>query len=223
MRKIILTFIVLFAAISLNAQSISGIRVDGGDSPVLVYIGGSQMCLPTTSCFIANLKAGYYVVQVYASRNTRPGERVWKGQSLYNERVYFNGTGVKDIVINERSESRPGTRPGQNDRYPDRNTYNRLMDTRLFDGFYDSVKREISAADRIKLIDTAVVNSDFTSAQCLRLVNLFSFDADKMIIMRKLYPGIVDKQAFFTVLGTLKFSDSKVKMNEFIKNYNSNN
>ena len=36
------------------------------------------MCYPTTTCFVANLKPGNYTIEVYASRPTRPGERVWK-------------------------------------------------------------------------------------------------------------------------------------------------
>ena len=97
MRKIIISFCILLSALSLQAQSVSGIRIDGGNTPILVYFGGNQMCLPTTTCFVANLDRGYYTVEVYATRFTRPGERVWKGERLYNERVYFDGRGVKDI------------------------------------------------------------------------------------------------------------------------------
>ena len=55
MRKIIISFCILFAALSLQAQSVNGIRIDGGNTPILVYLGGNQICLPTTTCFIANL------------------------------------------------------------------------------------------------------------------------------------------------------------------------
>ena len=72
MRKIIISFCILLAALSLKAQSISGIRIDGGDTPILVYFGGKQMCYPTTTCFVANLKPGNYTIEVYASRSTRP-------------------------------------------------------------------------------------------------------------------------------------------------------
>ena len=64
MRKIIISFCILLSALSLQAQSVSGIRIDGGNTPILV-------------CFVANLDRGYYTVEVYATRFTRPGERVW--------------------------------------------------------------------------------------------------------------------------------------------------
>ena len=74
MRKIIISFCILLSALSLQAQSVSGIRIDGGNTPILVYFGGNQMCLPTTTCFVANLDRGYYTVEVYATRFTRPGD-----------------------------------------------------------------------------------------------------------------------------------------------------
>lgn len=37
MRKIIISFCILFAALSLQAQSVNGIRIDGGNTPILVY------------------------------------------------------------------------------------------------------------------------------------------------------------------------------------------
>ena len=47
MRKIIISFCILFAALSLQAQSVNGIRIDGGNTPILVYLGGNQISLPT--------------------------------------------------------------------------------------------------------------------------------------------------------------------------------
>ena len=35
MRKIIISFCILFAALSLQAQSVNGIRIDGGNTPCL--------------------------------------------------------------------------------------------------------------------------------------------------------------------------------------------
>lgn len=221
MHRILISFCILFAALSVKAQTISGIRIDGGNNPIVVYVGGSQMCLPTTTCFVANLKPGYYTIDVYASRYSRPEERPWKGQKLYSERVYFNGKGVKDISA-DRDNSHPESKPDYNEGHnaPNRGDQNdNTMNDRLFNTFYKSVEKEISDANRIKMIDTALATSDFTSEQCLRLSGLVKFDNDRMIIMRKMYPQIVDKQAFFIVFSLLKYSSSKETMNTFIKNY----
>lgn len=223
MRKIIITFCILLAALSLKAQTVKGIRIDGGNTPILVYVGGNQMCLPTTSCFVANLKPGYYSVEVYETRFGRPGERVWKGEKLYSQRVYYKG-GVQDVFVDDRgSNVRPERpRPGQEqgNHHPNNDIYVRVMDDQLFEEFLKSVKKEAFSDSRVKIIDTALTNTDFTVRQCMQLVKVFAFNNDKVEIMKKMYPQIVDKEAFFTVISTLTFSSDRDKMNEFVRQYN---
>lgn len=222
MRKIIISFCILFAALSLQAQSVNGIRIDGGNTPILVYLGGNQISLPTTTCFVANLKSGYYTVEVYATRFTRPGERVWKGERLYNERVYFKGNSVMEIMVNGRDEMRPDNRPGRPEHgghRPVYDRYDRVMNKQLFQAFFDNVKNEPFEKDRIALINAALASSDFTTDQCLQLVKFYAFDNERMKIMKMIYPRIVDKEAFFMVINSLTFSSNKKKMYDFVKEY----
>ena len=220
MRKIIISFCILFAALSLQAQSVNGIRIDGGNTPILVYLGGNQICLPTTTCFIANLNPGHYTVEVFATRFTRAGERVWKGEKLYKDLVYFDGRGVTEIWVDGRDNMRPERpgRPEQGEHRPGYG-YNRMMNDQLFQTFYKEMKNEPFKDDRMKLLNAALAGSDFTSAQCLQLTKLYTFDDDRMEIMKIMYPRIVDKEAFFTVINTLTFSSSKEKMKDFIIGY----
>ena len=220
MRKIIISFCILFAALSLQAQSVNGIRIDGGNTPILVYLGGNQICLPTTTCFIANLNPGHYTVEVFATRFTRGGERVWRGEKLYKDLVYFDGRGVTEIWVDGRDNMRPErpSRPEQGEHRPGYG-YNRVMNDQLFQTFYKEMKNEPFKDDRMKLLNAALAGSDFTSAQCLQLTKLYTFDDDRMEIMKIMYPRIVDKEAFFTVINTLTFSSSKEKMKDFIIGY----
>lgn len=220
MRKIIISFCILFAVLSLQAQSVNGIRIDGGNTPILVYLGGNQICLPTTTCFIANLNPGHYTVEVFATRFTRAGERVWKGEKLYKDLVYFDGRGVTEIWVDGRDNMRPERpgRPEQGEHRPGYG-YNRVMNDQLFQTFYKEMKNEPFKDDRMKLLNAALAGSDFTSAQCLQLTKLYTFDDDRMEIMKIMYPRIVDKEAFFTVINTLTFSSSKEKMKDFIIGY----
>ena len=220
MRKIIISFCILFAALSLQAQSVNGIRIDGGNTPILVYLGGNQICLPTTTCFIANLNPGHYTVEVFATRFTRAGERVWKGEKLYKDFVYFDGRGVTEIWVDGRDNIRPERpgRPEQGEHRPGYG-YNRVMNDQLFQTFYKEMKNEPFKDDRMKLLNAALAGSDFTSAQCLQLTKLYTFDDDRMEIMKIMYPRIVDKEAFFTVINTLTFSSSKEKMKDFMIGY----
>ena len=112
---------------------------------------------------------------------------------------------------------RPG-RPEQGEHRPGYG-YNRVMNDQLFQTFYKEMKNEPFKDDRMKLLNAALAGSDFTYAQCLQLTKLYTFDDDRMEIMKIMYPRIVDKEAFFTVINTLTFSSSKEKMKDFIIGY----
>jgi hypothetical protein len=58
------------------------------------------------------------------------------------------------------------------------------MNDQLFKKFFDSVKNEPFEKDRMGLITTALANSDFTSEQCLQLVKFYTFDNERLKIMK---------------------------------------
>ena len=157
---------------------------------------------------------------MFATRFTRAGERVWKGEKLYKDLVYFDGRGVTEIWVDGRDNMRPERpgRPEQGEHRPGYG-YNRVMNDQLFQTFYKEMKNEPFKDDRMKLLNAALAGSDFTSVQCLQLTKLYTFDDDRMEIMKIMYPRIVDKEAFFTVINTLTFSSSKEKMKDFIIGY----
>ena len=125
----------------------------------------------------------------------------------------------KDIFVDDRHANvRPG-RPRQGEHRPNYDRHDRVMNDQLFKTFYNNLKKEPFEDDRMALLNTALANSDFTSAQCLQVTKLYTFDDDRMAIMKKMYPRIVDKEAFFTVIATLTFSSNKDEMNKFVQNY----
>lgn len=220
MRKFMIGLSLLLTAVSLQAQSVSGIRVDAGYTPVLVYLNGTPMNSPSTSCFIANLKAGNYMLEVYASQPAyRPGSRTLKGEKLYSRRIRFDGRGVENVNVGNVGGHPGGPSYGVHPPIMTDAPCARVMDDRLFGQFFERVKKESFDRTRLDMIKTSLANSDFTSAQCLRLVNLFSFDSKKMEVMKMMYPCIVDKEAFFKVVDGLSFSSHKEEINEYIRAY----
>lgn len=215
MRKFIITFCLLLGVLSLKAQSVNGIRIDGDGSSIVVYMDGRQISLPTTTCFIANLRGGSYRIEVYTARNYRSGERMGREYLLFDERVFFNGSGVKDIFVGRNEGNRPGNRP-----YPgNRPSSNEVMGRQAFDRFFESLKRASFDSDKMELIKTALATADFTSAQCRKVVDLYSFDSEKLNIMKLMFPRIDDKENFVIVVDALSFSSNKNEMNAFIRKY----
>ena len=124
------------------------------------------------------------------------------------------------FAVQKAGEIRPGSpgRPGQEEYCPD-SQYDRVMSEQLFKKFLSEVKKEPFKDDRMEMIKTALAASDFTSGQCLELTRLYTFDDDRMEIMKMMYPRIVDKGAFFTVIATLTFSSNRDEMNKFVQSY----
>ena len=78
--------------------------------------------------------------------------------------------------------------------------YPNAMPDRAFRDFYQKVKREIAPDDQIKLIRATVGHKLFTCRQCAEMMSLFTFDDDKMQVLRAFAPRLVDKENYETIL-----------------------
>lgn len=217
MRKFLFCCL-LVVTIALQAAPISGLSIESSRVEVVVYVDGAQVCYPTFSCFVANLPRGTYRIEVYAAERSDYQGRS-RGRALYSERVYVNGREVKTIVVGNQREEPIGERDPITtirDREP---RYGRVMSAGTFSDFIGKVKSRPFTDDRLKMIEMAVGNSYFTSDQCLRLTDLFSFDSEKVKLMKLMYPRIADKDRFYIVVDKLTFSSDRNKVMDFVKNY----
>ncbi len=207
MRAIIIGLCLLCVSPLLRARSVDGVGVYGGGAPVLVYVDGERVCPPSSTCFIANLPAGRYLIEVFEAAHPLMGERSGKGRRLFSERVHFDGKGVKRIVLDGR---RPevGYESGLG-----------VMEPELFEQFLKAVEKESFSDNMMKMIKNSLPTTRFTSAQCVALAGLFSFESKKVELMKLLYPNVADKEAFFTVVSTLQFSSDREKVNKFVREW----
>ena len=103
-RHLILSVcLVLVAFPAIKAAPIDGIRIESPYRRVVVLVDGQQVCLPTFSCFVANLRSSCRV-EVYEAPSR--GENSRRGKLLYDERVHCSINEVEDIFIPE--DKRPG-------------------------------------------------------------------------------------------------------------------
>lgn len=213
MHKLILTLSFLLAALVAQAGRINGISIKTAGEPVIVFVDGEQICTPTASCFIARI-IGSHQIEVYSVRYPNRDDRSETGELLYKERIYCNGSEIKDVYINNRRPSIP------NNHRPERpSRYEGVMERGTFDRFLKTVKDANFDSNRTKLVDASLVTAYFTSEQCRMLIEQYTFDSGKVAIMKKIYPRIVDKQNFFDAVNALTFQSDKDKMNTFIRQY----
>lgn len=74
MKRLLLTaFAVFCCSVYIPAAGLKGIRIENRSFPIIVSVDGTQVCSPTNSCFIANLRPGHYRIEVYREDSYRNG------------------------------------------------------------------------------------------------------------------------------------------------------
>ena len=64
-------------------------------------------------------------------------------------------------------------------------------------------------ANKMALIDVAVLGCYFTCDQCAKLINMFSFSDKQLRALKMMAPRIVDPQNGYTIYQVFKFSSDK--------------
>ena len=78
-----------------------------------------------------------------------------------------------------------------------------------FEALLASIASESFSDGKLSKLDMALPHAYFTCQQAGRVVDAMSFDADKIETAVRMYPRIVDKDVFYSVLDHLQFSSSK--------------
>lgn len=202
MKRNLLCLIVLWISVWAAAQPINGIRIESRNQEMVVFLNGNQVSLPAFSCFIANLSEGRYQVEVYAA-DSRGYNR---GKLLFKKQLYYRGY-TEDIVIGHQNPPL-GYEPSY---------CLNIMSPAEFKEFYAHFKREPFESGRAALLNSVLLTSGFTVQQSLELVNLLPFDKEKINVIKKLYPNIVDKQNSYLLLDALTFQSGKKELSDYFK------
>lgn len=224
----------LFSKISISSSSNSSMRV---------MVDGNRYKTNNNSIQINNLQQGYHSVKVYRQvRNGRPTGIFGNNgnyQLVYSSNVYVKPQYHVDITINRFGKAFIDEQPintgyyndEDNDNWDDNNWNNnnnewnnndwtnRVMNTQSFDRFKESLKNEAFDNTRINIAKQVINSNYFTTAQVKEVVQLFSFENNKLDIAKYAYKNTIDKQDYFTVADCFTFSNNKDELMRYIQNY----
>lgn len=201
---VVLVLLTLFAS-GLQAQRFRGIRVES-NAPVEVYLDGVRMCSPVHSCMITNLRRGAYLLEAFLVMPDR-GRRLSK--LVFKEEVFYSGTDIKDIFIQTDNAWEIPYPPG--DVAP--------MDDHTFDQLLSQINQASFDSDKKRIIEMAVSNSLFYTRQVHRLAQTYSFDSEKLWLLKLMYPVIVDRERAFLLQDVFSFSSSKKEFVRFAEEF----
>lgn len=85
----------------------------------------------------------------------------------------------------------------------------RAMNDADFGVLYDKVSRKPFSSDKLELVEVGALGAGLTSAQCMRIMSLFSFADDKMKALRLMAPRLTDPGNADAIIGSFTFDSDK--------------
>ena len=149
---------------------------------------------------------------------------------MYNNSVYIKPRYYVDITINRFGKAYvdeqliTGGFEDEEDDWDDNNNPAgnngiHAMNAVSFDQFKQSLKRESFDDTRQNLAKQGIAVNYFTVAQVRELVNLFTFESNKLEIAKYAYTYTVDKGNYFMVSDSFTFSSSKDELAKYIQKF----
>lgn len=93
--------------------------------------------------------------------------------------------------------------------YPPQPYIDDVMCDEDFNTLYRYVKGETFDDNRLKLLTVGCLGNCFSCAQCQRMLTLYSFDDDKLKVLRIMAPHIIDRQNALTLVALFSFDSNK--------------
>jgi len=93
----------------------------------------------------------------------------------------------------------------------------RYMSKREFEVLYSKVKDKPFSRDKFELIEVGSLDSRFACYQCRRMMELFSFDDERLEVLELMAPHIVDSENGELLFDALNFENNKEKARKIIK------
>jgi Domain of unknown function (DUF4476) len=220
-----------FSKISISSTSNAALRV---------MVDGSRYKANDNSIQINNLQQGYHAVKVYRYiRSLRPGNGYGNNsnyQLVYSANVYVKPQYHVDITINRFGKAFIDEQPISSSYYGDDeeeddwgndntnnnnhdNTYGREMNSQLFSNFKQSLEKESFDNTRMNIARQVIGSNYFTTAQIKEVLQLFSFENNKLETAKYAYKNTLDKNEYFSLTDCFAFSSNKDELIKYIQNY----
>ncbi len=245
----LVTFLLLstavFAGWDDGRLSITSMSVN----PIRVMVDGRQVQVGNREFRISNLNPGYHRVQIYAvnyNNNNNRRRGIFgnnRDELIYNTNLNIRRGIHTDIVVNRfgkvfvdeqmidsRYDDEWNNRDDRNnggwgnDRNNDgwgNNGNNRYqpMDQQKFQQLKQSVERSNFDDDKMELLRSVLPNNAVNTQQVKELVQLMSFEKNKVEFAKYAYRYTTDRNNYFIVNDAFNFGTSKTELTRYIASY----
>jgi hypothetical protein len=210
-----------------------------GSGNLYVQVDGRYYTVADNSVCIDPIVAGRHTVRVFQQRNGGNGN----GRQLYSGQVMVRPSVHVDITFNRFGKAFTDERRYGGIVYSDYDSWgntecgssvgngnggwgngnggwngaNAPMSGSNFSALLAQVRAESFDNTKLTLARDALSMNYVTVEQAKQLVQLFSFDSDRLAMAKAAYPRTVDKNNFFQVMDAFEFSSSKEQLSAWIR------
>jgi hypothetical protein len=108
---------------------------------------------------------------------------------------------------------------GRNDRSYNDNNYNRAMNDFEFSRVLGAIQKEWSEANKMKSATQIISTNFFTTAQVKQMMQMFSYENNKLDLAEQAYSKTVDQRNYFMINDVFSSSFSKDELARYIRSH----
>jgi hypothetical protein len=197
-----------------------------------VEVDGTSFLLQDNCITLNDLSVGYHDVKIYREKK-RNSYGFGRRDIIYSNSIYLKkgiSVGITinrfgTVMVDERQMDRhDGWYYENNDNSTKDNDYDEgsyrnsdVMSAREFDQVKYAISKEWFDNNRLISVKTILDNNSFTVFQVKELMQLFSFENNKLEVAKYAYRKTVDKENYYKVSDGLTYSSSKEELARFIR------
>jgi Domain of unknown function (DUF4476) len=233
---LLMAIFISMASFAVPVQSKLSITVVGNKN-IEIMVDNNRYQSLDNSVVINNLQPGSHSIRVYSLKKNQR-RNIWGNntQLLYSSTVYVRPGYFTSVtidrsgraIVDERALSgnrrdgnydNNGRYNDRNDRYHDRYDHNRRPVTaQSFSSIVQTLRREYSENSRFVMAKQMIDQNSFASDQVKYMLQLFSFENNKLELAKYAYRNTTDQKNYFVVYDALSFN-SREHLADYIRRY----
>jgi hypothetical protein len=224
MKKLlfILSFFVAFSAFAAPPRGGKLTIYSHDKSAIRVIIDGKRYPLEYNMLVLNDVEPGNHTIKIVERLTSTYNVAANREKVLYNGSVYVRSNYHVDIIINRFGKTlvdEQEVSSNEDDDYNNEGGYN--YGTAISDVDFESLKRSLQqekfTSNRMTKAKTAISSNYFKTEQVKQMAQLFSFEDDKMQLVKQAYPKTVDRSTYYQLSDLFSFSTNKDELARFIQ------
>jgi hypothetical protein len=186
---------------------------------IRVFVDGKRYSLEYNMLVLNDIEPGNHTIKIVERSSSGYNVPVNREKVLYNGSVFFRTNYHVDIVVNRFGKALVDEQDARNSRLEEDDEYgnNTAMTDAAFESLKKALQQEKFTSSRMTVAKAAITSNYFKTEQVRQLAQFFTFDDDKMQIVKQAYAKTIDRSNYYLLSSLFSFSSNKDELTRFIQ------